>query len=128
MMMALLLVMTADAEPPAKPAKPREVAVTGLPGGEGGMDKPTRIKSEKELEAAIKDKSAREAILKATDFKKEHLLYFAWAGSGGDRVEPAEGKAGEAAFTLTRGLTKDLRMHAKLFAIRAKAEVKLSGR
>ncbi|MBY0230998.1 MAG: hypothetical protein K2W96_17060 [Gemmataceae bacterium] len=128
MMTALVMVaMLADAEPPAKPVKTREITAVKRLVTELGGDpmKPVRLKSEKELADAVGDEAAK-AILKEVDFKKEHLLLFAWAGSGGDRIEPTDSKRGDAAFAYTRGKRKDLRKHAKLFAIDAKSEVKVA--
>jgi hypothetical protein len=122
---ALLSLLAADPEPVAKPIKPREIVVAGLPTGLGKPMKPQRFKSEKELAAVVTDKTTRAAILKGLDFRKEHLVLFSWAGSGGDRLEPAFGKPTEAAFTLRKGITLDLKQHTKLFAISAKAEPKV---
>src|SRR5438045_2813578 len=101
----------ADPEPAPKAVKPRLVAVSGLPTGRGDATKPIRIENEKKLAELVPDKEAREVILNAVDFKKEHLLLFSWSGSGGDRIGAEEGKAGEAAFTYSQGLTDDLRRH-----------------
>jgi hypothetical protein len=60
------------------------------------------------------------------DFRKEHLLHFCWSGSGGDLLAPADGKAGEANFTFTPGKTKDRALHVGLYAIPAKAKVKVT--
>jgi hypothetical protein len=54
------------------------------------------------------------------DFKKEYLLLFRWSGSGRDRITPSveKGKKGdEAVFTYQMGKTRDLRFHARLFAV-----------
>ena len=54
------------------------------------------------------------------DFAKEDVIYFAWAGSGQDRIAPAsrEGaKKGGAAFLYQQGMTEDLRPHCKIYAV-----------
>lgn len=75
-----------------------------------------KITSKAELEQLIPDEPTREAIAKLIDFEKSYLLIFAWAGSGGDKIAAADEK-GEAVFTVTRGKTKDLRQHLRVFAV-----------
>jgi hypothetical protein len=119
----------ADPEPPARAVKPREVVVrTRLAGGVGNVIAPLRIRSARALAELLVNEEARAALLKQVDFKKEHLLLFSWSGSGGDRLTAAESKAGEANFEFSAGFTDDLRRHAKLFAIPAKAKVKITNR
>ncbi len=55
------------------------------------------------------------------------MLVFAWAGSGGDKVALTdETKDGKTVLTVTytRGLTRDLRQHVKLFMVPKGAEIK----
>jgi hypothetical protein len=59
------------------------------------------------------------------DFAKEKVAVFAWAGSGQDKVAAGEVKDKTAVFTYTRGLTRDLRQHVKIFAVPKDAEVKV---
>lgn len=111
----------ADPEPEGKPTKARELAVKG-PAFEGfprGFE-PTKITTAEELTKALNDKDAEAAIKKEADFKKEYVLMFRWAGSGGDKLTFAEEK-GKVTFTRTRGLTRDLRQHQKFFALPKKA-------
>lgn len=75
-----------------------------------------KITSKAELEQLIADEPTREALAKIVDFEKSYLLIFAWAGSGGDKIAGADEK-GEAVFTVTRGKTKDLRQHLRVFAV-----------
>jgi hypothetical protein len=117
-----------DPEPKARAVKPREIPATGLPAGRGSYDAPISIPSEKHLAELVPDRDARAAILKQVDFKKERLLLFSWSGSGGDGVTPALGKAGEANFHYAGGKTSDLVRHARLFAIPARAKVKVTAR
>src|SRR5215208_1407133 len=88
LMCAPLVLADDKSEPPApKAPKAREVTIAGkLPRVRGLFDKPTQITTEKELEASLPDKDARAAVLKRVDLKREYLILFAWAGSGGDRV------------------------------------------
>jgi hypothetical protein len=110
-----------------KAPKAREITVAGkLPQVRGLFDKPTQITTEKELEKSIPDKDTRAAILKKVDLKKEHLVLFAWGGSGGDRLGFTVSKDGKTVtFTRTQGLTDDLRYHVKLFAIPKGAKYKV---
>jgi len=81
---------------------------------------PTIIASDEELAKAIKDEAAAAEVKKAVDFKTEKVLYFAWSGSGQDKLTftTVEGKKGpEVTFTYAAGRTRDIRTHAKLFAI-----------
>src|SRR5262245_60367180 len=74
----------------------REVKVEGLslPPRKDGMRKPLKVDTAEELEKAIADPAERAKVAKAVDLKKEFLLIFAWAGSGGDRLsfEAEKGK------------------------------------
>ena len=69
-----------------------------------------------ELEQLVTDEPTRDAIAKIVDFDKDYMLIFAWSGSGGDKLAAADEK-GEAVFTVTRGRTKDLRQHLRVFAV-----------
>jgi hypothetical protein len=75
----------------------------------------------------ITDGGVRAVILKQVDFKKERLLLFSWSG-GDDRLTPVEGKPGEAAFEFVAGPSEELLTHAKLFAVPARAKVKVTTR
>jgi hypothetical protein len=115
--------LLADEAEPKDPKAPvaREIKVTsGLPVRKGLLDKPTKITSAAELAKEVPNKDAQAAIAKQVDFKKEYLLLFAWSGSGGDRInfKVEKGKGGpEVVFAYTRGFTRDLRRHGKLFAV-----------
>ena len=108
--------------------KPREIVVAGLPTGRGSVERPTSIPSEKHLAELIADKDVQAAILKQVDFKKERLLLFRWAGSGFDRLTPVAGQPGEATFEFVAGPSDEILTHAKLFAVPAKAKVKVTSR
>jgi hypothetical protein len=75
----------------------------------------------------IPDKGVRAAILKQVDFRKERLLLFSWAGSSGDRLL-LRGRQEEIAFEYSRGDTEDLHLHARLFAVPARAKVKVTAK
>lgn len=65
-----------------------------------------------------KDEIAK--ITKKVDFKTQKLVVFAWSGSGGDKLEimVLESYPEQVRFSLTRGRTRDLRRHLKLYALR----------
>src|SRR5262249_7276783 len=89
---------------------------------------PTVIADAEQLAKVIKDEATVTTINKAVDFKTERILYFAWSGSGQDKVTftTAEGKKGlEVTFAYTPGRTKDERWHKKLFAIPKDAAFKV---
>ena len=106
-----------------KDAVVREIKLEGLKRSEPGAgkpDKPDVITSEEELTRAFPENELRDRIAKEVDFKKQQLVFFAWAGSGRDKLEFGvyKGKkATEVTFTYERGLTRDLRRHYHLFAI-----------
>lgn len=111
-----------------KAPKVREIDVA-VPGpAKGKATEPTVITNADELSKAIGDEDAIAAIQKAVDFKSEQIVYFAWAGSGQDKIAFAveDGKKGpEVQFTYTRGMTRDLRQHKKLFALSKDATFKV---
>jgi hypothetical protein len=109
-----------------KGAKPRRIRSGPVFAVRGSHDRPTLIATEKELREAVRDRMAEAAILKQVDFRKEHLLLFCWSGSRGDLLVPAEGKAGEANFTFTPGKEKNNALHVGLFAVPARAKVKVT--
>jgi len=114
-----------EVEPKDKKVVARQLDVKGLPGVRGALTEPTKIASKEELEKVIDDKALREAILKQVDLKKEFLLLFRWSGSGQDKLTMNQDK-GKVTFDYAPGKTRDLRMHAKLFALPNKTEYKLS--
>jgi len=54
------------------------------------------------------------------DFNRQHVLLFAWSGSGRDKLtyEVLESVPEQVAFTYQPGRTRDLRRHAYAFALR----------
>ncbi|MBI2805654.1 MAG: hypothetical protein HYX68_11810 [Planctomycetes bacterium] len=66
------------------------------------------------------------AVKKQVDFTKEKLVFFAWGGSGQDRLAGKLSEDGKtAAFAYTRGRTRDFRRHVQLFAVPKNAVVKV---
>jgi hypothetical protein len=87
---------------------------------DSAWNKPLVIKSS---EDAVKHfgKDAIETLGKEVDFKKQFLLVFAWRGSGGDKLSyaVAESFPEQIFFSLKPGLTRDLREHTHVFALRS---------
>lgn len=128
---ALLLfapVLLADKVEPADPKapKPRELVLTkARPAARGAFGaRPMKVTTKEELAKAVAGDEGVAEITKLVDLKKEYLVVFNWSGSGGDRItfDVKEGKGGPAVtFAYTRGRTRDLRMHFKVFALPKKA-------
>lgn len=66
------------------------------------------------------DTDTQDAIAKVVDFDKEYVLIFTWGGSGADKLTAACEKD-VVTFTLKRGLTKDIRQHAPIYALAKEA-------
>ena len=94
----------------------------GFPKG-GRPNMPTEVKSAEDLAKNESLKGAADEIKKQVNFDKEKLVFFAWGGSGGDKITADEKTPGT--FVLKRGLTRDFRMHVMLFAVPKDAEVKV---
>lgn len=90
------------------------------PRKDGGVVRPMKITSKEELVSTVKDTDTQDAIAKVVDFDKEYVLIFTWGGSGADKLTAASEKD-VVTFTLKRGLTKDLRQHAPVFALAKEA-------
>jgi len=89
--------------------------------------KPIEITSAEELAKAFPDKEVQERLKKEVNFGTHRLLYFAWSGSGQDRLDPAiDGSKPEVLFVFTPGRTRDYRAHFHLFALRKNVPFKLN--
>ncbi len=126
------LKVTALAKLASKPT-PGVREVSGLnPGGpansRGSATKPTVIKDKAGVAKSFTDKATQEKVLKQVNFDKEILLVFRWAGSGQDRIAATGKKTGkgiEVVFGYSRGLTRDLRRHFKVYAVAKDAKWKV---
>lgn len=125
-MFGLCWPLVLSAQDPAKQdKKDAEVKEIDLKGAKlkpvrGGLKDPTVITSAEELAKQFEDNALQGQILKQVDLAKQKLLYFAWSGSGGDKItfEVGKGdKAPEVIFRYKPGLTRDLRPHFHLFAV-----------
>jgi hypothetical protein len=86
----------------------------------GKVDKPVVITDSVGVAEAFPDEASQALIGKQVDFKKDKLLFFQWAGSGGDRLTPAVVDTPEGAvveFRYAAGFTDDYQRHFHLFAL-----------
>jgi len=117
---ALFLMSALAADEPKKGAREIEVKDLKVEQPRGEVKKPARITKKEELEKAVSGKEVQEKIAKQVDFAREHLLLFAWQGSGGDKLsvktEDEKGKV-VAVFSYSPGVTDDVKAHVHLFAI-----------
>jgi hypothetical protein len=83
-------------------------------------NRPRPIASMQEA-AACFGREALGTLGRQVDFEQQFLLLFAWRGSGGDRLRytVAESFPEQISFSLKRGLTRDLRPHAHVYALRS---------
>ena len=100
----------------------REIDLKGLKlgAGKGKVTNPMVIASVEELQKAIPGEDVQNKIKGQVDFAKEKVLYFAWAGSGGDKLTPdvdMKDKQVTVNFRYKGGLTNDLRQHHHVFVI-----------
>jgi hypothetical protein len=105
-----------------KDAVVEELDTTGVPRvlERGDVTKPTAITSAEELTKAIPVEAVQARVKKEVDFTKQQVLFFAWSGSGGDKLTYTieKGKKGpEVIFQYQRGLQKNLAPHVRLFAM-----------
>jgi hypothetical protein len=105
-------------EEPARAGPARRVEIPGarLEMARGRFGKPSVISSAAELARAFPEEDTQKKIEKQVDFKRHQLFYFAWSGSGQDRVAVRE-EQGKVVFAFTPGRTRDLRAHHHLFAV-----------
>ncbi len=118
LVVAISPVMKADWIEPIiafKEAQPRDAKIFDT-----NRDKlPIVIKTSLGLRKYLDEKTAK-AIAKSVDFSEQHVLVFAWKGSGRDKIEyeVAESYPEQIGFRYQRGRTKDLRRHLRVFAVR----------
>ena len=93
------------------------------------FNKPIVVKSKEEA-AKHFGKEAVASLVKAVDFKKQIVLIFAWRGSGGDQLNytVAESFPEQISFSRQFGRTRDLKSHAKVFALRSNVKWNVQGR
>ena len=95
--------------------------------GEGSVVRPTQIVKRKDLKELLGKGKEMLQLRKTVDFEKQKVLVFRWSGSGQDsltvKAEPNEKKPDQPHFVFhyKRGLTEDLRPHAKVYLLPAKS-------
>ena len=91
-------------------------------------NKPIVITSMQEAGGLFKN-AASGALGSQVDFEKQFLLVFAWRGSGGDRLSytVAESFPEQIFFSMKRGLTRDLRPHMHVYALRSNVRWSIQG-
>jgi hypothetical protein len=114
-----------------KVAEVKEIDIKDLkkPQPRGRVDRPTIITSTAELARTFPDEDTQASVQKHVDFTKQKLIYFAWAGSGQDKLTFTVGKGEkgvEVVFHYKRGLTRDLRPHTHLYVVPKDASWKLA--
>ena len=115
------MAFAADDKPAVKEITPKDLKIKAPDGGKA--TDPTVFKTSDELAKSEVLKDVADDIKKLVNFEKENLVFFAWAGSGGDAIAADEKTAGT--FNYTRGKTKDLRQHVHLFVVPKDATVKV---
>ena len=92
-----------------------------------GIDKPRTLKTSDELEEAFGKEKAGE-LLNRIDLEKKQLVIFRWAGSGQDELFAnleGEDDAEQLVFGYRRGMTRDLRQHARYYVVERGQEWKI---
>jgi len=90
----------------------------------GKWSQPTVLRTAEEAAKHFGEKP-----LEGVDFKKQIVLLFAWQGSGGDKLEyvVAESFPEQIMFSMKPGLTRDLRQHVHVFALRSNVKWSIKG-
>lgn len=85
----------------------------------GLKKEPAAVKTLKDAEALL-DEASLAKLKESVNFEKQIVLIFAWKGSGQDklRFDVGESVPEQITFNHKRGLTRDLRPHFFVFALR----------
>jgi len=113
---SLQFVHAADMKEPIKPVgKP---SLTQAATKEATLQKPLEITDKKTATKYFKGDTLK--AVQALDFEKVKVVAFFWRGSGGDHLSYAvlESHPEQIHFSIKRGMTRDLRSHAKVFILR----------
>jgi len=102
-----------------------EISLADVPAAivQGKPTMPTTITTAEELAKVFADESVAARIKKDIDFEKQKLVYFAWSGSGQDKLthsivkDEKDDKKEVVKFQYHPGRTRDLRGHHKLYAL-----------
>jgi hypothetical protein len=118
----LMLVSPVVADEPDEMAPPI-IEISVAPGEiafeDASVRNPIVLKDEKSAAKYLGEKELAE-LKKKVDFKAQVVLLFAWKGSGQDKLDyiVAESFPEQVFFSYKPGLTRDLRPHHRVFALR----------
>ncbi len=123
----LLLSLAANADDTKVTVKEFSLRGVKLDQVMGRIGKPLEITDDDELAKTFPDKEVRDRLKKDADPATYKLVYFAWSGSGQDKLtyRVSDGEKKEVIFVYTPGRTRDLRAHFRLFAVLKEVPVKL---
>jgi hypothetical protein len=123
----LIFSLAASADDTKLTVKEFSLADIRLPQAAGRINKPVEITDDEELAKVFPDKAVQEKLKKGADPATFKLVYFAWSGSGQDKLtyRISDGEKKEVIFVYTPGRTRDLRAHHRLFAVPKDLPVKL---
>lgn len=103
----------------AKSDKVQELDVKkfSFPRRGGSAEKPIVIEKTEDLKLLEGAAGLGDYLKDMVPLGKRTALVFAWAGSGGDRITVGEVKDDTVSLVYTRGLTRDLRQHLRVFTL-----------
>jgi hypothetical protein len=115
----------------SEPVDVRKIDLQGLKTGpvKGKVTAPTEIATIEQLAKEFPDEEAQTKIKAQVDFAKSKLVYFAWSGSGGDKLGFQTDKTDKGlvvTFLHKAGLTRDLHQHTALFVVPREATWKVT--
>jgi hypothetical protein len=131
LLLALPLGAGAQIDKGSAPVDVRKIDLTGLKTtpAKGKVTTPTEITTAEQLAKVFLDDEAQTKIKDQVDFAKSKLVYFAWSGSGGDKLGFQTDKTDKSlvvTFLYKAGLTRDLREHTALFVVPREATWKVT--
>jgi hypothetical protein len=123
----LLLPLAATADDTKLTVKEFSLANIKLERAAGRIGLPVEITDDEDLAKVFPDKTVRDKLKKEADPSKFKLVYFAWSGSGQDKLtyKISDGEKKQVNFVYTPGRSRDLREHHRLFAVPVDVPVKL---
>jgi len=111
-----------EAAPGVEPVKEVQVDPTDAAFDDSSATQPIEITSLEDAEPYF-EKAALATLEAGVDFEKQTVLLFAWRGSGQDKLAVMAGEAEDGVeqvvFTYTAGMTRDLRPHTAVYAVRS---------
>ncbi len=113
----LLMASAASAQKPMEAIAVKPLHDFSTP---ANWQKPIIIKSHEEA-AKHFSKEALTTVETSIDWKKQFVLVFVWNGSGGDELQHQilESFPEKISFSMNRGMTRDLKQHTQVYALRS---------